>query len=379
MPFLGCLQYTHPFPSLPFSVWINPEVAGEETSPAWVTWWEISPVKPDGRDLGISASRHPVGDVTSVGGSSSSDWQSGERERPVLWTSRRVATSYLKETAWQSRAENPSRKPEADLPKTDTASQCFGSTRTLKFFRRWHGPLPTGHQSMTSKPSSSDGTRPCPRSLWQVSWPGESNAPARDSPHRLQTWEGILWTLTGLLGLSPGPALRPQREVSLERLLGAAIASPGTRESCSLNVFVLLIPHGLLRWLGPQKTSPAFPSFSSLTRSSLPPAYFHILLYSRALLKPHSYPEFGLQCCYCSTGINSYPFHSLMLFSRFLRFSCLCSFSFLQRQEREEGQQRAKSARAASGDRWAAWFWALMCVTLGNQYRFLSGHQCCHL
>ena len=98
---------------------------------------------------------------------------------------------------------------------------------------------------------------------------------------------------------------------------------------------------------GASETQPSL----SLTRSSLPPAYFHILLYSRALLKPHSYPEFGLRCCYCATGINSYPFHSLMLFSRFLRLSCLCSFPFLQRQGREEGQQRAKSARAASGDR----------------------------
>ena len=37
-------------------------------------------MKPDGRDLGVSASRHPVGDVTSIGGSSSYDWQNRERE-----------------------------------------------------------------------------------------------------------------------------------------------------------------------------------------------------------------------------------------------------------------------------------------------------------
>lgn len=55
----------------------------------------------------------------------------------------------------------------------------------------------------------------------------------------------ILWILTALLGLSPGPALRLPWEESLERLRGAAIASPGTRESCSLNAFVLLIPRGL--------------------------------------------------------------------------------------------------------------------------------------
>ena len=55
----------------------------------------------------------------------------------------------------------------------------------------------------------------------------------------------ILWILTALLGLSPGPALRLPWEESLERLRGAAIASPGTRESCSLNACVLLIPRGL--------------------------------------------------------------------------------------------------------------------------------------
>ena len=55
----------------------------------------------------------------------------------------------------------------------------------------------------------------------------------------------ILWILTALLGLSPGPALRLQWEESLEKLHGAAIASPVTRESCSLNAFVLLIPCGL--------------------------------------------------------------------------------------------------------------------------------------
>ena len=49
------------------------------------------------------------------------------------------------------------------------------------------------------------------------------------------------------------------------------------------------------------------------------------------------------------------------------------------RQEREEGQQRAKSTRAESGDRGAVWVWSLMCMTLGKQYRFLSGHRCCHL
>lgn len=37
--------------------------------------------------------------------------------------------SYLKGTVWHSRAENPSRKTKADLPKTDTASQYFGNTR----------------------------------------------------------------------------------------------------------------------------------------------------------------------------------------------------------------------------------------------------------
>ena len=104
-----------------------------------------------------------------------------------------------------------------------------------------------------------------------------------------------------------------------------------------------------------------------------------MLLESRALLKPHSHPEFVPQYCYCSTGVSSYPSHSLMLFSRFLRFSRLCSFPCLQRQEREEGQQRAKSTRAESGDRGAVWVWSLMCMTLGKQYRFLSGHRCCHL
>ena len=71
------------------------------------------------------------------------------------------------------------------------------------------------------------------------------------------------------------------------------------------------------------------------------------------------------------------PFsHALLSLSQIL---LLCSFPCLQRQEREEGQQRAKSTRAESGDRGAVWVWSLMCMTLGKQYRFLSGHRCCHL
>ena len=80
MAFLSCLPCKHPFPSFPFRAGKNHEMARQKASPAWVTWWKISPMKPDGRDLGVSASRHPVGDVTSIGGSSSYDWQNRERE-----------------------------------------------------------------------------------------------------------------------------------------------------------------------------------------------------------------------------------------------------------------------------------------------------------
>ena len=309
MPFLRCLQYKHPFPSLPFWVWINPEVAGEEASPAWVTWWEISPVKAEGKDLGVSASRHPVGDVTSIRGSSSYDWQSRERERGPFYESHRrwQRATWMKQLG-TGRAENPSWKTEADLPKTDTALQYFGNTRNrFQVFPEMTWPTPDWVQLHDIKAIQLGWHM----ALSRLSWGGSAGLEKTTLLHvTVLTCCGlereILWILTALLGLSPGPALRLPWEESLEKLHGAAIASPVTRESCSLNAFVLLIPRGL-HWLGPQKPSPAFPSFSSLTRSSLPPAYFHISLESRALLKPHSSPEFVPQHCYRSTGISSIP------------------------------------------------------------------------
>ena len=177
------------------------------------------------------------------------------------------------------RAENPSWKTEADLPKTNTASRYFGNTRNhLQVFPEMTRPTPDWVQLRGIKAIQLRWHM----ALSRQSWGGSAGLEKTTLLHvTVPTCCGlereILWILTGLLGLLRGPALRLQWGESLERLRGAAIASPVTRESCSLNAFVLLIPRGL-RCLGPQKPSPALPSFSSLTCSSLPPAYFHILL-----------------------------------------------------------------------------------------------------
>lgn len=69
---------------------------------------------------------------------------------------------------------------------------------------------------------------------------------------------------------------------------------------------------------------------------------------------PSSLPQALPQYCCSFKRVSSYSFptlpHSLMLFSCFLRFSFSFSFPCVQRQDVKEGQQRAKSIRAAAGD-----------------------------
>lgn len=112
-------------------------------------------------------------------------------------------------------------------------------------------------------------------------------------------------------------------------------------------------PHCLC-CLGPLKPSPAFPSFSSLALPR-PPSPAHLLPlvivhFSSSPPDPHDHSQVCPQNCCCFPSLHSHPSPTpfLMLFSCFLRFSFSCSFPFLQRQDVEEGQQRAKSTRAMS-------------------------------
>lgn len=130
------------------------------------------------------------------------------------------------------RAENPSWKTEADLPKTDTASLYFGNTRNhLQVFPEMTRPTPDWVQLRGIQAIQLRWHMALSRQSWGGSAGLEKTTLLHVAvPTRCGLEREILWILTGLLGLLPGPALRLQWEESLERLRGAAIASPVTRE-----------------------------------------------------------------------------------------------------------------------------------------------------
>lgn len=104
-----CNTNTHSLHS-PFWVWINPVVAGEETSPKpeWPDEKSLPWGKPEGRDLGVSASRR-----TSVGGVTV--WrvifirltEQGKETEVQSMNLTGAPTSYLNGTAWHRQGLRP--------------------------------------------------------------------------------------------------------------------------------------------------------------------------------------------------------------------------------------------------------------------------------
>lgn len=164
----------------------------------------------------------------------------------------------------------------------------------------------------------------------------------------------ILWILTGLLGLSPGSAPRLQEEY--EQGKGCMLLSSllqVIRDMCSPSFFGRHVP-SLPPLTGASDTQPSI-SPLLLTHPHLPPTYFHFLLYISAerflnLTVTQRFAPSVAVALQESIPIPP-PCHSFMVFTCFRRFSFSCSFPFLQRQDIEEGQQRAKSTRAESGER----------------------------
>lgn len=259
------------------------------------------------------------------------------------------------------RAENPFWKTVADLPKTHAASQYFENTRNhLPAFPEVKSQAPSWMQLHDIK-AVQLGWHMSPSRLSLGGSAGLEKTTRLNVtvPTFCRLEREILWILTGLLGLSPGSAPRLQEEY--EQGKGCMLLSSllqVIRDMCSPSFFGRHVP-SLPPLTGASDTQPSI-SPLLLTHPHLPPTYFHFLLYISAerflnLTVTQRFAPSVAVALQESIPIPP-PCHSFMVFTCFRRFSFSCSFPFLQRQDIEEGQQRAKSTRAESGERWAFWF-----------------------